>query len=146
MTIYLNSSLFIRFSDQNFVFIYLVSRAFYILRPSNHPWFFTLIILGEDSKLCCSSLSGFLQLHSTSSPGFKYCLQHAVLKYPLFLFSFSRLLLYVCVHGKLLSLQNVFPNRVNICCDYRFCDRLCGLVVRVSGYRSRSPGFDSPGL
>jgi hypothetical protein len=23
------------------------------------------------------------------------------------------------------------------------CDRLCGLVVRVSGYRSRGPGFDS---
>jgi hypothetical protein len=23
-------------------------------------------------------------------------------------------------------------------------DRLCGLVVRVSGYRSRGPGFDSP--
>jgi hypothetical protein len=23
------------------------------------------------------------------------------------------------------------------------CDRLCGLVVRVSGYRSRDPGFDS---
>jgi hypothetical protein len=25
-------------------------------------------------------------------------------------------------------------------------DRLCGLVVRVSGYRSRGPGFDSRGL
>jgi hypothetical protein len=25
----------------------------------------------------------------------------------------------------------------------RDCDRLCGLVVRVSGYRSRGPGFDS---
>jgi hypothetical protein len=25
-------------------------------------------------------------------------------------------------------------------------DRLCGLVVRVSGYRSRGPGFDSPSL
>jgi hypothetical protein len=24
-----------------------------------------------------------------------------------------------------------------------FMDRLCGLVVRVSGYRSRGPGFDS---
>jgi hypothetical protein len=23
-------------------------------------------------------------------------------------------------------------------------DRLCGLVVRVHGYRSRGPGFDSP--
>ena len=23
-------------------------------------------------------------------------------------------------------------------------DRLCGLVVRVSGYRYRGPGFDSP--
>ena len=23
------------------------------------------------------------------------------------------------------------------------CDRLCGLVVRVSGYRYRGPGFDS---
>jgi hypothetical protein len=23
------------------------------------------------------------------------------------------------------------------------CDRLCGLVVRVPGYRSRDPGFDS---
>jgi hypothetical protein len=25
-------------------------------------------------------------------------------------------------------------------------DRLCGLVVRVPGYRSRGPGFDSPAL
>jgi hypothetical protein len=24
-----------------------------------------------------------------------------------------------------------------------YTDRLCGLVVRVSGYRSRGPGFDS---
>jgi hypothetical protein len=24
-----------------------------------------------------------------------------------------------------------------------YCDRLCGLVVRVPGYRSRGPGFDS---
>jgi hypothetical protein len=27
--------------------------------------------------------------------------------------------------------------------SWRFADRLCGLVVRVSGYRSRGPGFDS---
>jgi hypothetical protein len=26
---------------------------------------------------------------------------------------------------------------------YRTHDRLCGLVVRISGYRSRGPGFDS---
>jgi hypothetical protein len=26
---------------------------------------------------------------------------------------------------------------------FLFKDRLCGLVVRVSGYRSRGPGFDS---
>jgi len=26
---------------------------------------------------------------------------------------------------------------------YVLCDRLCGLVVRVSGYRYRGPGFDS---
>jgi hypothetical protein len=26
--------------------------------------------------------------------------------------------------------------------DYWCVDRLCGLVVRVSGYRSRGPGFD----
>jgi hypothetical protein len=26
----------------------------------------------------------------------------------------------------------------------RFSDALCGLVVRVPGYRSRGPGFDSP--
>ena len=25
---------------------------------------------------------------------------------------------------------------------YTLCDRLCGLVVRVSGYRYRGPGFD----
>jgi hypothetical protein len=25
----------------------------------------------------------------------------------------------------------------------RLCDRFCGLLVRVSGYRSRSSGFDS---
>jgi hypothetical protein len=28
----------------------------------------------------------------------------------------------------------------------RRCDRLCGLVVRVPGYRSRDPGFESPTL
>jgi hypothetical protein len=27
-----------------------------------------------------------------------------------------------------------------------FCDRLCGLVVRVLDYRSRGPGFDSQAL
>jgi hypothetical protein len=27
--------------------------------------------------------------------------------------------------------------------ELKFCYRLCGLVVRVSGYRSRGPGFDS---
>jgi hypothetical protein len=26
---------------------------------------------------------------------------------------------------------------------YRYADRLCGLVVRVPGYRSRDPGLDS---
>jgi hypothetical protein len=26
--------------------------------------------------------------------------------------------------------------------EYFFVDRLCGLAVRVSGYRSRGPGFD----
>jgi hypothetical protein len=26
---------------------------------------------------------------------------------------------------------------------FRPADRLCGLMVRVSGYRSKSPGFDS---
>jgi len=29
-----------------------------------------------------------------------------------------------------------------IACDRKLCDRLCGLVVRVSGYRYRGPGFD----
>lgn len=67
MPVYLNWFLFIRFSDQNFVFIYLVSHAFYILHPSNLPWFFTFIIhvLGERNKLCSSWLCGFLQLHIT---------------------------------------------------------------------------------
>jgi hypothetical protein len=32
------------------------------------------------------------------------------------------------------------PSYVSDCC---ICDRLCGLVVRVSGYRSRGPGFGS---
>jgi len=27
-------------------------------------------------------------------------------------------------------------------CGMFWCDRLCGLVVRVSGYRYRGPGFD----
>ena len=29
-----------------------------------------------------------------------------------------------------------------LCLVYVRCDRLCGLVVRVSGYRYRGPGFD----
>jgi hypothetical protein len=32
---------------------------------------------------------------------------------------------------------------LNLCVSSFFNDRLCGLVVRVSGYRSRVPGFDS---
>jgi hypothetical protein len=27
--------------------------------------------------------------------------------------------------------------------QHKFADRLCGLVIRVPGYRSRDPGFDS---
>ena len=34
----------------------------------------------------------------------------------------------------------------NYCTMYVFGDRLCGLVVRVSGYRYRGPGFDHPAL
>jgi len=33
----------------------------------------------------------------------------------------------------------VFYEITNVVC---VCDRLCGLVVRVSGYRYRGPGFD----
>jgi hypothetical protein len=35
---------------------------------------------------------------------------------------------------------NFFKNRLL----FTVCDRLCGLVVRVSGYRYTGPGFDSP--
>jgi hypothetical protein len=34
-------------------------------------------------------------------------------------------------------------NLVYKTCSIKIEDRLCGLVVRVSGYRSRGPGFDS---
>jgi hypothetical protein len=34
-------------------------------------------------------------------------------------------------------------NAMVICVVGAICNRLCGLVVRVSGYRSRGPGFDS---
>jgi hypothetical protein len=33
-----------------------------------------------------------------------------------------------------------------IASGFHFFDRLCGLVVRVSGCRCRGPGFDSPAL
>jgi len=36
----------------------------------------------------------------------------------------------------------VWEASVTYCYGY-MCDRLCGLVVRVSGYRYRGPGFDS---
>ena len=32
---------------------------------------------------------------------------------------------------------------IKLCSDLLYNDRLCGLVVRVSGYRYRGPGFDS---
>jgi hypothetical protein len=38
------------------------------------------------------------------------------------------------------NIKNVFSN---LCILLWIGDRLCGLVVRVPGYRSRGPGFDS---
>jgi hypothetical protein len=35
----------------------------------------------------------------------------------------------------------LFSDILVLCCSLN--DRLCGLVVRVYGYRSRGPGFDS---
>ena len=59
----------------------------------------------------------------------------------------------VTVHLTLCSSSFVFrlfaltplPNlhHILICTPVRFDDRLCGLVVRVSGYRYRGVGFDS---
>jgi hypothetical protein len=40
-------------------------------------------------------------------------------------------------------LKNYKNNNRNILVRIWICNRLCGLVVRVSGYRSRGPGFDS---
>jgi hypothetical protein len=39
-------------------------------------------------------------------------------------------------------LSQTYEQGNSISCTIQ-CDRLCGLVVRVPGYRSRGPGFDS---
>jgi hypothetical protein len=41
-----------------------------------------------------------------------------------------------------LLMGHTWPNSFSSLVDYH-SNRLCGLVVRVSGYRSRAPGFDS---
>jgi hypothetical protein len=42
------------------------------------------------------------------------------------------------------SLHFYFPRFCSVNCQYRICPhRLCVLVARVPGYRSRDPGFDS---
>jgi hypothetical protein len=53
-------------------------------------------------------------------------------------------------HTEILSQGSRCPDREltyrlsHICLPcYTYIDRLCGLVVRVPGYRSRGPGFDS---
>jgi hypothetical protein len=43
-------------------------------------------------------------------------------------------------NGKLCKQNWSWPNLTYY---LTFADRLCGLVVRVPGYRSRDPGFDS---
>jgi len=43
--------------------------------------------------------------------------------------------------AKILILLLVGKKKV-LKCIYCYKDRLCGLVVRVSGYRYRGPGFD----
>jgi hypothetical protein len=47
-----------------------------------------------------------------------------------------------------MELQNYYRSIISVCnLGIRHChgkhDRLCGLVVRVPGYRSGGPGFDS---
>jgi hypothetical protein len=39
-----------------------------------------------------------------------------------------------------------YKAKYNICAYYTAYDRLCGLVVRVLGYRFGGPGFDSQAL
>ena len=45
----------------------------------------------------------------------------------------KRYILYIYSTNKILNILNMV---------YTLSDRLCGLVVRVSGYRYRGPGFD----
>ena len=47
---------------------------------------------------------------------------------------------------KFFAFQNAFRNTAHIhkiFIGFIILDRLCGLVVRVAGYRYRGPGFDS---
>jgi hypothetical protein len=45
--------------------------------------------------------------------------------------------------GGAISISGQYFLGVGIISDVNSCSRLCGLVVKVSGYRSRGPGFDS---
>jgi len=46
------------------------------------------------------------------------------------------------IHGKEVTMNRI-PVLLNLGFVAPCIDRLCGLVVRVSGYRYRGPGFDS---
>jgi hypothetical protein len=46
-------------------------------------------------------------------------------------------------YTSLIEVMKIHNDVAEICFDLAWNDRLCGLVVRVSGYRSRGPGFDS---
>jgi hypothetical protein len=60
-------SLRFRFSNQNIVCISHLSHACYMLRPSHHPSFITLIIFGEACNLWSFSLDGLTQSFATSA-------------------------------------------------------------------------------
>ena len=52
----------------------------------------------------------------------------------IYMHTYMYIYIYVCVHIYMFGYIYV--------CIYIYIDRLCGLVVRVSGYRYRGPGFD----
>jgi hypothetical protein len=49
--------------------------------------------------------------------------------------------LFFCCPSQISGLHHIFKGFIS--CIYTVIDRLCGLLVRVPGYRSRGPGDDS---
>ena len=105
----------------------------------------SLRILNSDRAEFKTAVRQYQDTHSTYSADNLLCVK--IIYNFFFVKCFSILhCKFVCVYLLLVPHPAVFFTHLWIhviyICIYVLCDRLCGLVVRVSGYRYRGPGFD----